>query len=326
MSFTEIYAGDFDGTRATARAHDALAVFEPIGDDFGIAWAHWIRRWAAWMACRAVEAADAVGLAAPHARATGDQALVNALDWARLVAAYFGPTHLRETVRIAESLLVEHAGHEVACATVQYLLGAAIGLTGDHDSGRVMNATAIAIQREAGMFVMAAARTVSRAHIEMSAGDLSAAEQLLRAALDELRPVGDRAHYATVALTLADVLERQGRYDEAAAWCRVVRETTGSGDLVNDLGVDALEGYLSARTGDLENGLRLVRGAAERAAHVDFFWTRGLVYTALGKTLVLAGESADAVKAFEVALRVYDDKGDVTSARQTRELIASVSA
>jgi hypothetical protein len=106
----------------------------------------------------------------------------------------------------------------------------------------------------------------------------------------------------------------------------VVRETTGSGDLVNDLGVDALEGYLSARTGDLENGLRLVRGAAERAAHVDFFWTRGLVYTALGKTLVLAGESADAVKAFEVALRVYDDKGDVTSARQTRELIASVSA
>jgi tetratricopeptide (TPR) repeat protein len=166
---------------------------------------------------------------------------------------------------------------------------------------------------------------MSRAYIEVSAGELEAAEQILRDGVEELERLGDRAYYATATMVLVDVLQRRGKYDEAASLCRVIRETTGPGDLVNLLGVDALEGYLLARTGDIEAGERLVRRAAEKAAEVDFFWIRGLVFTAAGKTLALAGKSDAAVEAFETALRIYESKGDLPQAAETRELLASVS-
>jgi len=166
---------------------------------------------------------------------------------------------------------------------------------------------------------------MGRAYIEVAADDLKAAEQILRDGLEELERLGDRAYYATVALVLADVLQRRGQYDEAASWCRVIRETTGPGDVVNVLGVDALEGYLLARAGDLEGGERLARRAAEQAAKVDFFWIKGLVFSAFGKTLALADKRAEAVEAFETALRLYEGKGDATSAAQIRELLVPLS-
>ena len=95
--------------------------------------------------------------------------------------------------------------------------------------------------------------------------------------------------------------------------------------MINAIGVDALEGYLSARSGDLEGGERLARRAVEQAAHVDFFWIRGLTFTLFGKTMSLAGKPADAAEGLEEALRIYENKGDTTSAAQICELLASVA-
>jgi hypothetical protein len=324
-SLTGLYDGSFESGGAKARADEALAVFEPVGDDLGIAWAHWLRRWSAWMDCRADEAIDAVAMAAPHARAVDDQVLIQALDWATLGASYYGPGHLSDTIRIGESLLVERAGHELVCANVGCLLGTAIALTGEHDRGRAMTAASVAVQREAGMLVMAGSGSMARAYIEVAANDLEAAERILRDGLEELDRLGDRAYYATVAVVLVDVLVRRGEHDEAATWCRVIRETTAAGDLVNFLGVDALEGYLLAHAGDLERGEQLVRRAAEQACDVDFFWIKSLVFTAFGKTLALAGKGAEAVEAFETAHRIYEAKGDSASAAYVRELLDSTT-
>jgi predicted negative regulator of RcsB-dependent stress response len=222
-------------------------------------------------------------------------------------------------------MLREHAGHEVTCASVNGVMGAAIALTGDLDRGRAMAAMSVVVEREAGMLVMAAAGSMGRAHIEVVAGDLDAAERLLRDGLEELDRLGDRAYYATVGLVLADVLRRRGEYDEAATWCRIARETTGSDDVVNILAVDALEGYLLARSGDVEDGERLIRRAVELAATVDFFWIRALVFRLLGETLALAGNVAEATAAFEKSLHIYETKGDAASAAQIRELMADVS-
>jgi predicted negative regulator of RcsB-dependent stress response len=183
----------------------------------------------------------------------------------------------------------------------------------------------VAVQREAGMLVVAGAGAMARAYIEVAAGDLDAAERILRDGVEELERLGDRAYYATATMVLVDVLLRRGKYDEAASLCRVIRDTTGSADVVNLLGVDALEGYLLARRGDIEAGERLVRRAAEQAAAVDFFWIRGLVFNAVGTTLALAGKRAEADEAFRTALRIYESKGDVARVAETRELLASIS-
>jgi class 3 adenylate cyclase/tetratricopeptide (TPR) repeat protein len=325
VTLAELSIGTFDRARGKVRVDHALAVFEPAGDDLGIAWAHWLRFWSAWMACRAEEALEAIKLAALHAHAADDQALAEALTMSALGASFFGPGHLRETIHIGESLLVEHAGHELICASIQGVLGAAMAITGEHGRGRTMATMAQVVEREAGMLVIAATGAMTRSYIEVAAGDLETAEQLLRDGLEEFERLGDRSYYATDALMLADVLEQRGQYDEASTWCRVVRETTGPDDVVNLIGADALEGYLLARKGDLEGGHRLARRAVEKAAEVDFFSIRGFTFIMFGKTLALAGRPADAAEAFEQALRIYEDKGDVTSAARSRELLASVT-
>ena len=99
------------------------------------------------------------------------------------------------------------------------------------------------------------------------------------------------------ALLLADVLEQRGRYDEASRLCPVIRETSDPNDLVNFIGVDALEGYLLARDGDVESGERLVRRAVERADETDFYNQKGRAFELLAQTLVLAAKRPEALQA-----------------------------
>ncbi len=102
-----------------------------------------------------------------------------------------------------------------------------------------------------------------------------------------------------------------------------MRETTGAVDVVNLIGVDALEGYLAARAGDLEDGERLVRRAVEAAQEVDFFWIRGVTFELAGETFLLAGKRDEAVEAFETALRIHEGKGDVAGMARLRESLAT---
>ncbi len=107
---------------------------------------------------------------------------------------------------------------------------------------------------------------------------------------------------------------------------RVVRDTTGPSDLVNLIGIDALEGYLKARSGDLEGGERLIRRAVAAAGEVDFFWIRGVTFELAGETFALTGKPAESVEAFETALRIHEGKGDVASMARVRERLASITS
>ncbi len=106
----------------------------------------------------------------------------------------------------------------------------------------------------------------------------------------------------------------------------MVRETTGSSDLVNLIGADALEGYLKARSGDLEEGQRLVRRAVAAAEKVDFFWIRAVTFELAGETFALTGKPAESVEAFETALRIHEGKGDVAAMARVRERLASITS
>ncbi len=142
--------------RNQARLAAADEFFAGVDDDFGIAWAALIHWWAAWTFCRAEEASEPAIRGAESARASGDQGLATVLDMSRLGASFYGPGPFTDTIQTAEALLVQHAGHEVICATINGLLGEALGLMGDTDRGRLMVTQSMTIQREAGMLVLAA--------------------------------------------------------------------------------------------------------------------------------------------------------------------------
>ena len=325
MSLVELFAGTFEPVRARHRVESAEAFFRASADDLGLVWTAVLRWWGEWTFCRATTALVAGIEGSELARAAGDQALTTVMDMSTLGATFYGPGHFADTISKAEQMRIQHADHEVTYASINGIYGEAIGMTGDPDRGRSMVLQSIAVQREAGLLVMAGSTAMGLAYVEMAAGDLEAAERAAREGAETLERLGDRAYYATVVLVLALVLKLQGRYDESRELCAVVRETTGSADLVNVIGVDALEGYLRAQSGDLEGGEELVRRAVQRADEVDFFWIRGFTFELAGETFVLVGKRDEAVEAFETALRIHEGKGDVAGIARMRARLASLT-
>jgi len=176
---------------------------------------------------------EAVRLVAAHARAADRAGLARRAGlgdaWRLLLRARAPARHFR----IGESLLVERAGHELACGQRHVHAG-----FGDRDQGGTT--TAATIQRWPWRF--SARRDAGhgglRGHgtgvYRVAADDLKAAEQIPDG-LEELERLGDRAYYATVPGAGRTYCQRRGQYDEAASWCLVIRETTGPGDVVNVL-------------------------------------------------------------------------------------------
>jgi tetratricopeptide (TPR) repeat protein len=239
--------------------------------------------------------------------------------------SFFGPGHIDETVRAAESLLASYEGHPLAAAMAGIVLGGALAVQGDAERGRELVSAANEKRREAGLLVNAAGGSMAASRVELAAGDLEAAERILRQGLEELERLGGGTYYPTAALLLADVLEQRGRYDEASRLCPVIRETSDPNDLVNFIGVEALEGYLLAREGDVEGGERLVRRAVERAEGTDFYDQKGRAFELLAQTLALAENRPEALQAAQDALSIYEAKGDKAATKRARVLLASLS-
>jgi hypothetical protein len=143
---------------------------------------------------------------------------------------------------------------------------------------------------------------------------------LLRTAVAELQRLDDRAFLSTVALNLADLLERQRRDDEARVLCVLARERTLAEDLTNFVMADAIEARLAARSGELEQAEALARRAVELARATDFVDLRGMYsQAALAEVLALRGKQDEAVASAAEALAVHRAKEDVAYAAVLRD-------
>jgi hypothetical protein len=145
-------------------------------------------------------------------------------------------------------------------------------------------------------------------------------ESVLRTAVAELQRLDDRAFLSTVALNLADLLERQGRGDEARELCVLARERTLAEDLSNFVMADAIEVRLAASSGELEQAETLARRAVELAGSTDFVDLRGMYSrAALAEVLALRGKQDEAVASAAEALAVHGAKEDVAYAAVLRD-------
>jgi hypothetical protein len=87
----------------------------------------------------------------------------------------------------------------------------------------------LAILLELGERRSAAAHSIAIAEVEIMAGDLAAAEQILRRGYEDVSALGDRHSEANVAWRLALVLCGLGRDDEAEPFVRVAAEWAPGG-------------------------------------------------------------------------------------------------
>jgi tetratricopeptide (TPR) repeat protein len=310
-----------DEGRRDAEREEARAIFEEAGHDYGLALYWWSVGWDAWNGCRAVDTAETCMRALRYLeRAGASHGRLAMSVRERLLASYvFGPMRVDDAIAEIRALGMGERG-QLATAWERNALGRLYALRGDFDVARELAAGARQAYHDAGVLVTAGALSMSEAWIELRAGKVAAAERVLRAGLELLERIGDRNFHPTVAVSLADVLYGQERYDEAGHWCARARAMTEPHDAVNFVFIDAIQGCLLARDGRLDEGEARARHAVELTESIDFFEGRALARRYLAEVLAVAGRTPEAEELAAEALAIRDAKGDVTGAVRTRQI------
>ena len=95
----------------------------------------------------------------------------------------------------------------------------------------------------------------------MLAGDLAAAESELRADYRRLEEMGERNYISTTAGLLADVLYRQGRYNESAEFAGICEHLASPDDVASQFHWRCVRGKLRARQGEIDEAEALLSAA-----------------------------------------------------------------
>ena len=251
-----------------------------------------------------------------YARAAGDQAQEAESLQYELAVLYRGSTPVEEALeRVAE--IHARAGANRRLERAALVNRAKLeAMLGRFDAARDLIGRARALAEELGLEAILATQIATGVgEIELLATDPAAAERALRSACEVFERIGELGYLASAAPSLADALYLQGRDDEAL----LLTERWSPERLTVPEDVDAQVGWrrvrakLLARRGDVEAAERLAREATANAARTDFLDLRARAVADLAEVLRLAGRSEESVTAFQEAIRLYEQKGNVAA-------------
>jgi tetratricopeptide (TPR) repeat protein len=154
----------------------------------------------------------------------------------------------------------------------------------------------------------------------MLAGDFVAAEAELRRDYDTLDRLGERSFITTVAAYLAEALYRQGRYADADTFAAFSAKVAAADDLATQVMWREVRAKLLAREGRFDEAESLGREAVELSRRSDDPVGQANALMDLAEVVRTAGR--DATDAATEALRLYEHKGNVVSAKLSQAFLA----
>jgi DNA-binding SARP family transcriptional activator len=243
------------------------------------------------------------------------------------LALSFGPKPAGEAIARLENLRAAHTGDPATDANCAVWLGVLESMRGNFDLGRAHVEHARNSYGALGL-TTAAVDQCGRAvaMIELLAGMPEVAERELRKACALLQEQHQTAVLATRAAELAVALYDQGRYDEAAEWSHLARESAGGDDLDAALTRQPVEAKLLARQGELGEAERLGCATLELVSRTDALNRHAEALLALGEILERAGSKLEAEERITQALALYDTKGNEAAAARLRRRLLEGTA
>lgn len=256
------------------------------------------------------------------ARAAGVRAVESsAVSWLNVIVRR-GPWPMDEARQIVQTS-IDLPPTRFAWASALGALAILEAMEGRFDEARRLAAESNAIFAEAGLRQNAAADLINVADVEIIAGDLEAAEAILRDAIERLDALDDGFSMLNAAWRLALVLARRGREDEAAAFLARVDEVDAG--LAVATWRDIVAATLAARKGEAESARRLL----DRMDELLMRSTAALVADMLLQSAdasELLGDRPGAVRHLERAASIAADLGYVVAERHARNRLASLGA
>jgi class 3 adenylate cyclase len=305
---------------------EARAIFEEVGDDYGLALYWWSMSMESWFGLRAQETGKACEQALEHLDRSGDSgSRLGQLVRSRLIATYvYVPLPVDESIVRVQSLRAGDHGL-LAEAWERGVVGRLYAMKGEFDRGRELVRGARQAYLDAGLIQTAGGVAMGEAHLEWLGGDDVAAENVLREGIATLEEIGERAFYPTAALQLATLLYAKGRFDEVREWCEKARETTGADDITNFLDLDLLDGLLLARDDRVDEAEAAAQRALERLEGIEMNEIEAYAHAHLAELFALTKKPVEAREHGTDSLSIAERKGDVALAARVRERLAAVS-
>ena len=308
------------GADAVVRvAERAIPVFEEARDDrcLGRAWLVLANVRGA-IQCRNSEWKEGAARALAYYGDAGWPATACRQDIA--AALYHGPTPVTEAVAGCRRLLegADRAGK----AGVMIVLAGLEAMRGRGGVGSRLLDDARAVLEDLGLKqTLATSALWMGGQIALARGSLEAAEECYRATCAAHSAHGNRAHLATAAAELADVLYLRARYDEADEWAETAGANTSDDDISAQFWSRSVRAKLLARRGAIDEAAALADDAVAIATGTDSLNQRAKVLLDRAEVLQLAKTFSGAGESAEEAARLFDAKGNTVAARRVRKLL-----
>jgi ATP/maltotriose-dependent transcriptional regulator MalT len=300
-----------------------VAAAEELGDDVVLAkaWKLLGERRNAELHCE--EWAEALERALVHAERAGDEREADEDRIFLSSALYYGPTPANEAISRCEEML-ERASRRARAGILTSLAGLR-SMRGEFDTARALYAEAEEILEDLGFRVRMAGRAMIYGDIERLADNLPAGEAKMRWACDVLEQMGETGRLSTLAGIFADIVYRQGRYDEADSLAELSKRVTAPDDLASQILWRSVRAKIAARRGDFDVAQALAQEAAALAESTDASHFHGDVRMDLAEVLTLAGRPEEAAAALKKAIELYEAKGISVLAGKARALLTELT-
>jgi class 3 adenylate cyclase/tetratricopeptide (TPR) repeat protein len=302
----------------------AIAAFDRLGDRLGLTKAWHLLAYLDWTRGRLTQAEAAAERARVLAREAGDPGWeANAIGM-HCLTLYWGPLPLDVVERRSREALAEaeRSGVSSLAATAYRVLARVAAHRGDLEEARRFVDAATAITREEGSLLPRAVDCISRAMLELLAGDLAAAEEVLRGGYRQLEEMGGTGPMVNVATALARIRLLRGRNDDAEELTRTCERLAAPDQADAQVKWRSIRAIAVARRGEPGEAERLAREAVYLAGKTDQLDSRAEAHVDLAEVLLLAGRGREAEHELERAIALFQEKGNEIGERSARRLRA----
>ena len=292
-------------------ATEAIAVFEELGDEAGLAQAWRQLAVASLTGCSFGEAERAAELALGYARGAGETHQAGRTIDQLCTALLYGPAPADEAVRRCRELLEDAHGDLLVEANVLSSLAGLEAMLGRFAEARRLAALAHENFGRLGTRLLDAGLSEIEGQIELLAGDPAAAESAFRRCYEHLTGAQRTSLGGAIVVQLAEAVLRQGRVDEAEQLVLDAEELLAADMVAARVCLLAVQARLLARRGEQVPALARAREGVELAARTD-------ALSLQGDSLAALAEVADDDETAAAALGRYEAKRNLAAAERVR--------
>ena len=299
-------------------AERAIEVFEPLGDDAGLARAWYLLAWDHNIRFHYAMKDEALSRALGYAESAGERALAGQLlgMW---MSSVWGPTTVTEGLARCEEAWIRSGRDRWFEAQVMGARSVLIAMQGDIEQGRALYAAGKAITDELGRPLESAFAFQEGWYIEMIARDFARAESLARSEYARLQEADSLILQDITRDMMALAIVAQGRFEEADALAEeTARQQSDVGDIASQDVWRRVRARVLAARGEFEEALRLAREAEAMYEGTDALDDHAETLLDLAEVLRAAGDLPEAAEAADRALALYEQKENVVEAARAR--------